>query len=291
MSVRKWHLLNLLFASLFVLAAYASNNSDRQTEGTEASPVPAVSNGSFVSRLISVGPGMEARFISHFHDCYLPVWNGLRNEGVVTNVSVFELSHYDSTIANTSAQDYLVLAELGPGAKPDDLLDAEITLACPGRRNIPDFSVLRSAYMSCTPNSCYGMPEPTYPDLATGVDFLVQLIGVADIASALAKYREIVSKYAGPANGILVERGMLHCFVALENIEILSDTPGTVPWNQIHISDDWDVGGDIDWDAVYEELFRNEFSCDQDSVWAELPPTDKTRADYHGRIIPRLCVR
>jgi hypothetical protein len=47
-------------------------------------------------------------------------------------------------------------------------------------------------------------------DAATGIDYLVEFIGVEDIPSALAKYREIMTKYAGPANGILVERGMLH---------------------------------------------------------------------------------
>ena len=53
----------------------------------------------------------------------------------------------------------------------------------------------------------------------------------------------------------------------------------------------WDVGGEIDWNSVYTELIRSEFSRDLDSVWSELPPTDKTRADYRGRLIPELCLR
>jgi hypothetical protein len=135
------------------------------------------------------------------------------------------------------------------------------------------------------------MPDPSYRDAESGIDFLVELIGVEENPHSLAKYREIVSKYAGPANSILVERGMMHCFIALENVDLMSSTPDAVPWNQIHISDDWDTGGDVDWDSVYTDLFRSEFSCDQDSVWAELPSTDKTRADYHGRLIPEFCVR
>ena len=84
---------------------------------------------------------------------------------------------------------------------------------------------------------------------------------------------------------------MLHCFVALEYVDILLSAPGAVPWNQIHISDDWDYSGEVSWDSVYVDLFRNEFSCDLDSLWAELPPTDKTRADYHGRLIKKLIIR
>jgi hypothetical protein len=241
--------------------------------------------------VISLEPGKSAMFIAHLQDCYLPVWNQLRNDGIVSAVSVFELSPYDSTTTITSAQDYLVLAELAPQAKPTDLMNAEKVSACPGNQDFPILPVLRSALMSCTPNSCYGTPEPAYQDASSGIYFLVELIGVEETPSALAKYREVMTKYGGPANGMLVERGMLHCFVALENVNLMSDTPGAVPWNQIHISDDWDEGGDVDWDSVYTELFQTEFSCDQDSVWAELPPTDKTRADYHGRLISKLCVR
>jgi hypothetical protein len=135
------------------------------------------------------------------------------------------------------------------------------------------------------------MPEPSYVDAESGIIFLVELIGVEETPHSLAKYREIMSQYVGPANGILVEKGVMHCFVALENVDLISSTPNAIPWNQVHISDDWDEGGDIDWDSVYDDLFRSEFSCDQDSIWAKLPPIDKASADYHGRLIPKLCVR
>jgi hypothetical protein len=234
---------------------------------------------------------MGAAFTTHLQECYLPSWNRLRDAGVVATVSVFELNHYDSTATNTAAQDFLVLAGLSQESEPNDLFDAEKSSACAGHPDAPGFSVRRSALMQCTSNSCHGSPEPTYEDAASGVDFLVEFIGVEETRPALAKYQEIVSKYAGPANGILVERGMLHCFVALENVAILSDTPGAVPWNQLHISDDWDESGQVDWNSVYTELFRNELAVDLDSVWAEIPRTDDTRADYHGKLIPMLGVR
>lgn len=291
MRIESAHLLRLSLAGSLTLAAVAASPDCRQVGASGTSTSHETLGNSFVARLVSVESGMGPMFVAHLRDCYLPVWNRLRNDEVVITVSVFELIPYDSTTTDSSARDYLVLAELGPGTKPDDLLDAERAPARSGRRHIPKFVVLRSALMSCTPNSCYGTPELTYQDSASEIDFLVEFIGVEETPPVLGKYREIVSNYVGPANGILVERGMLHCFVALENVNILSDTLGAVPWNQIHISDDWDVGGEVDWDSVYVELFREEFSCDLDSLWAEVPPTDKTRADYHGRLVSELCVR
>jgi hypothetical protein len=254
-------------------------------------PSSGSSAGNFIARLLSFDADSASTFQQALRDFYLPVWKQLCDGGIVTSVSVFELIPYDSTTTAPSAKEYLLLTVLESGAEPDILLNAERGLPCPDHQRIPASAVLRSALMSCTPNSCHGMPEPSYPDAESGIEFLVELIGVEENPHTLAKYREIVSKYAGPANGILVERGMMNCFVALENVDLLSSTPNAVPWNQIHISDDWDEGGDVDWDSVYTDLFRSEFSCDLDSVFADLPPTDKTRADYHARLVPELCVR
>jgi hypothetical protein len=203
---------------------------------------------------------------------------------------VFELSYFDPTKTSTVC-DYLILAGLEAGAEPADLLEAENTSTSPTLQGVPRFSVLRSASMSCTPNSCYGFPDPTFQVDGSPLVYLVEFIGVEESPEQLAKYRELMSKYFGPANGILVERGTLHCFVALQNNEILFSDQSTVPWNQLHISDDWGAGGEDEWVSVYEELFRTEFSCDLDSVWADLPSTDDSRADCHGRLIPQLCIK
>jgi hypothetical protein len=257
----------------------------------EEERAPQACTASFVARLISVESGPSASLITYLSDCYLPVWKQLRADNVLSSVTVFELSYYDSTVAQTSVCDYLILAELGSDTTPAGLSDAEASTACPGPQDAPRFTVVRSAYMSCTPNSCYGMPEPSHQDGGNQLEYLVEFIGVEDTPNLLAKYRHLMSEYFGPANGVLVESGMLHCFVALENTQVLEDSPGAMPWNQIHISDDWDAGGGVDWDSVYVEVFRSALSCDLDSVWAELPPTDDSRHDSRGRLIPELCVR
>jgi len=135
------------------------------------------------------------------------------------------------------------------------------------------------------------MPELTYQDEPEGIDFLVEFIGVEDSPLLLEKYRNLMSRFFGPANGILVEQGTLHAFIALETSAVLSEVNGVPAWNQLHISDDWDVSEEVDWEAVYSELFRREFSCELDAVWDELPPVHERPINYCGRLVPSLVVR
>jgi hypothetical protein len=290
MRTRAGQILSLAFAgALAFIACWPCVPGDDAVALEVEMTSPARAN-SFVARLISLECGSSASFIAHLGDRCLPVWERLRAENVVSGVSVFELGDYDSTMSQSPACDYLVLVELATGIPPASLLDAEAASACLERQGDLRFTVLRTALMSCTPNSCHGMPEPGHHDGGEQLDYLVEFIGVEDAPDPLAKYRHLMSKYFGPANGLLVERGMLHCFVALENTRLLQHSPGAVAWNQIHISDDWDAGGDVDWDSVYVEVFRSALACDLDSVWAELPPTDDSR-DCRGRLMQGLCVR
>jgi hypothetical protein len=135
------------------------------------------------------------------------------------------------------------------------------------------------------------VPQPTYEDAVDGIDYLIEFISVEDSASSLRQYRDLMSDYFGPANGILVERGLLHSFIALETTEVLSQAAAVPFWNQLHVSDGWDEDDGLDWDAIYEDLFRREFACDLDSLWSLLPPIRERPTNYSGRIIPDLCVR
>jgi hypothetical protein len=118
----------------------------------------------------------------------------------------------------------------------------------------------------------------------------IGFIAVEDTSASLAKYRDLMSRYFGPANGLLVESGLLHCFMALEMTGTMSEAPGEVAWNQVHVSDHWDEGEDVDWDSLYEELFRAEFSVELDDVWAEIPPIREISTEYRGRLVPDLCL-
>jgi hypothetical protein len=281
----------VIIAGLLGAVVMFVSAAGEQGASSQASTSPDAFEGNSVARVVSLEPDMDEVFVAHLRDCYLPVWHQLRSDEAVSSVSVFKLSPADSATMAGPARNYLLLAELGPQAKPDDLFAAEKASGCLEGPASTSFAVLRSVHMACTPNFCYAMPEPAYRDAPSGIDYLIEFIGVEATPDHLAKYRELVSTYFGPANGVLVERGMLHCFIALEAAEVLFEVPGALQWNQVHISDDWDEGGEIDWYSVYVDLFRSQFSCDLDSVWAELPPTGERRADYSGRLIPELSVR
>jgi len=283
---RGWLLIGLL-TLIFCISCSSQNSTPAKPPSSHPTPF----QGNFFVRLYSVQPGNENEFVTILYDCYVPVWNKLLEESIISSVNVFELQLRASTTPETPAWRFLMLFQLDSMAKPGDLPDTEIASNCQHQAGKSSFTVLRVERMTCTPNSCYQIPEPSYRDAPTGIEYLIEFIGVEDSTQHLKKYRDLMSDYFGPANGILVEEGMLHAFIALETTEVLFQAAGVPAWNQLHISDDWNVFDDIDWDAVYSDLFRRKFSKDLDEVWAELPPTRERPISYLGQLIPDLCVR
>jgi hypothetical protein len=249
--------------------------------------LPEAPLGGFVVQVFAMESGQERAFIEHLRECALPVWNDLRAAGVVSAVDLFELSEMETTLPVSPPWRYLVVAEIEADASAADFSDT----INPDGSDAPARSVVREERTVCTPNSCFGRPEPTYPDAPEGIDYLIEFIAVENTSASLAKYQGLMSSYIGPANGLLVDRGLLHCFVALETNGNEIREHEVVPWNQLHISDHWEEGGDIDWEAVYEDLLREEFSRELDDVWSELPPIRDISTEYRARLVPDLCVR
>lgn len=283
----------LLIALLLSVASASCGMNEGQVAPQTSAP-PEAFERDFVSRIYSVPRGTDEAFLAHLQACYLPVWRELRDGGILSSVDVFELHMTEASVPETPPWRYLMLAGLGNEAIPEDLLSAENAASCAQQADDSLFSVLRIETLTCTPSSCYAMPEPTYPDAPEGIDFLIEMIAVEDSPELLAKYRDLMSTYFGPANGWLVEDGMMHTFIALETTEVLYEADGLQGGNQLHISDDWSTQSDLDWDAweaVYEELLRREFSVELDEVWAELPPRRDRPTEYLGRLVKSLCVR
>jgi len=264
--------------------------------GEEASPdrrpiSPDGPRGGFVVRVMTVEPDLDEAFVEYIRERSLPVWVELQAAGIVSTVSLFELNEMETTFPVSRPWRYVMIAGLGPDASVGDFTAADQASSGPTGSNPPFHTIVREEHMECTPNSCFGLPEPTYPDAPSGIDFLVEFISVENIPASLKKYHDLMSRYFGPANGLLVEREMLHCFVALEVTENEIGDHEAVPWNQVHVSDHWDEGSDVDWDVVYQDLFRADFSRELDDVWAEVPPIRETSTEYRARLVPDLCVR
>lgn len=273
------------------LTICASCNPSEETAPMPTNPAPEAFEGDFTIRLVSVQPGLEGQFIDFVRNCSVPQWKELRSNDIVSTINVFELSQSEPTVSDAQPWSFLLLAELGSQSSPDGPFPSNPDPACQQQPGGPLFTVLREESLSCTPNSCYSMPELSYADAESGIDYLIEFIRVEETPASLTKYRDLMSTYFGPANGLLVERGVLHCFVGLETTEVLSEIPGVPVWSQIHVSDHWDVNNELDWDAIYGDLFRNEFSREMDDVWSEVPHFPGPRLDFRGRLIPDLRVR
>ncbi len=283
---RRWACACLLALVTIALSGVADGQTDRATSNAQTS-----THSSFVARLFSVRPGMDDAFLSHLRECCLPEWRRLRADGVASAVSVFELFERGSVIQDSLPWRFLLLAELGPRFTCEGFRAAEESSNCLNPSDSASFNVLLAQCMSCTPFSCHGSLEPSYPDAPAGIDYLVEFIVVEESPSSLSKYRQLMKDYFGPANGLLVRDELMHCFIALETTEILSVVADAPRWNQLHMSNDWDVAGDVNWDSVYTDLFRRELGGELDSLWAELTSIREQPRELTGRLVPSLCVR
>jgi hypothetical protein len=289
--------MKILRAFLVVMALSALVGHQACARGEDPSPARDLQahiahQGGFLAQVFATEPEQEQEFVENLVECALPVWNELRDAGVLASVDLFALSEEEGrTFAVSPPWRYLMIAQLEPDASVVDFSSAERAATCLGVSDVASHVVVREEHLACTRNSCFGAPQLTYPDAPTGIDYLIEFIAVENTSTSLTKYHDLMADFIGPANGILVERGMLHCFVALETTANEIGEHEVVPWNQLHISDHWDEGGDLDWDAVYEDLFREEFSRELDDVWSELPPTRDSSTEYRGRLVLDLCVR
>jgi uncharacterized protein Usg len=244
----------------------------------------------FIARLISTTPELDAEFIAQLEESFMPVWHKLKTDSIISAVSLFKVDHEEFAKLYSNDRLYLLLIELEEQATAEQLLDSEKSSNRYCRADSNVFQILRTELMTCTKNSCYGYPYLSYEDAPSGVDYLIEFIGTVDEPDSLVKYRQLMSEYFGPANGILWSKGLLHCFNALETKEVLYEVPGVENWNQIHISDHEDESPSLSLDSVYVELFQEEFSADLDSVWNELPSTTDG-GNYRGHLNPKVYIR
>ena len=244
----------------------------------------------FVARLIATTPELDRKFKARLDESFMPLWQKLKEDKIISSVSLFKVNHEKYSKLYSNDWLYLLLIGLDEQAAAEQLLDVEKKAKCFRSTDSEVFQVLRTESMKCTQNSCYGFPNLSYKDAPDGISYLIEFIGTVDSPDSLMKYRQLMSEYFGPANGMLRSKGVLHCFNALETKTILYEAPGVVHWNQIHISDHWDESPSTNWDSVYVELFREELSTDLDSVWSELP-TMVDGANCRGHLVPNVYLR
>jgi hypothetical protein len=245
--------------------------------------------GLFLVRVISVMDGSEKDFVDHLKKMYLPVWSDLHKKGRLHETSVFQIHTPDSLQTEDPPGNFLILIHLSPETLPKQLLEAEmesINIQSPHKTFFP---VIRSELMVPTPNSYYPVLNSRNYERVEEVEFFVEFIDVNNSPEDLDLYRQLMSSYFGPSNGILIQKNLVFSFTAFETREIISNTDNEASWNQIHIGGDYPEYLDLNWDSLYSDLFRTEFQeVDLDSIWDLLPPIRELPPYYSGHFIKEL---
>ena len=209
-------------------------------------------------------------------------------EGVIRDVSLFELEQAEGFLKEAQTWDFLLLFQAAPGTQSERVLGAtHAPGGCPNFTN-PTHKVLRTEALAATPNSYFPEPHPMHRGRSTEIPYLIEFIGVEENPEALAAYRRLMETYFGPENGVLVEEGKLYNLIALETTEVLFQAPEVSPWNQLHVSGDLPEYMEWNWDSLYAELHQRLFSVDLDSTWSQMPRIIERPGNYNGRLLEKF---
>jgi|GEM_PF-3541676 len=241
----------------------------------------------FVSHLLDVPEMKEKEFISHFQNTYLPIWRKLNDENILDKLRVFKLEKIDSTTANELQCRFLILGQLVPAANVHDYLQLENVISNHDTNDRLPYRLIRTDVLHCLPNAYL----PALDSQGTGeIAFYIEFIAVKDSADFIEAYNNLMNRYFGPLNGVLVEEGKLHSIFMLETTDVVYQKDNRCTWNQIHLSGDFPDYKNINWDSLYTDTFRRTFLCELDSVWALLPPKLQTSFDCEGQQIKELHI-
>ena len=239
----------------------------------------------FISHAIYTPETAEDKFISCLQDQYIPIWRKLQSENIIDELSVFKLEQLDSTATDSLPCNYLILAHLCTGVDAHDFLNKEKFLTV---SHSSFFKILRTEVLNCVPNAYFPAPHPENND---EIEFLIEFIAVKDSAQFLKKFHDLMDIYFGPVNGVLVREGKLYNLYMMETREVVFQVDNRMAWNQIHLSGDFPEFINVDWDSLYTDLFRREFSCELDSIWALLPPRLNTSINCQGELLKQLSIK
>jgi hypothetical protein len=237
----KWWVLPVLTFALVAAAspsqsASGSNLRRDSGDGNDAGR-PAV----YVARVLSVSAEGRDAFVSCLRQKWLPTWQRMKRDGLLTDQSVFETTSVRTAAPGAPHWNFLLLSHLAPSATPDAFLKAEKNgedKRPSGTRcaEAPGVKTRRVEVLHSTPNSYHPRPTPS-PDAQTEftVPYIVEYIAVRETPEALNEYRETMRTNNGPALAQLIRENMLLNFIALETVSIRYAQPGVPKWNQIHL--------------------------------------------------------
>ena len=236
-------------------SAISTERGSRQTANVER---PAV----YVARVLSVSAEGRDAFVSCLRQKALPVWQGMRRDGLLADQSVFETASVRLATPGAPHWNFLLLSHLAPSATPDTFSEAEQKRERkqpPGTRceEVPGVDTRRVEVLHSTPNSYHPRLVPSADAQAEfTVPYIVEYIAVQETPDALNEYRETMRTTMGPVLAQAIRDNMLLNFIALETVSVSYAQPGVPKWNQIHLRGYFPDKGLVTRDALDGALRR-----------------------------------
>lgn len=247
-SMKKLLISNCVILFALVVTLFEIVGYTQSTDGPKQKPPDAAMSNNdnpalYFARVISASPATRDAYVACLQERELPIWGKLKRDGLLADVSVFEVTSVLTSERGVPSWNFLFLNHLAPSVTPAVFFDGEKKgeETSVGTKRCEDqvgAAVRRAEVLRSTPNSYYprATPEGDRQSQERKVEYRIEYIAVQDTAADLNDYREIMRSTLGPAEGQMLTDKWDFSFIALETVSVQSSQPGMPSWNQIHIN-------------------------------------------------------
>jgi hypothetical protein len=206
------------------------------TASSQTVPYPDEGPAAYVVRVISLDAAQRDAFVACLAKNDLPFWRGLRDQGSLKTVSVFETTTVESSEPGVPAWNFVISTQVALDARPDSFVGTiQKRKSCEAA---PGVELRRMETLRTTPNSNYARSTAVVDAKVreSKVDYHIEYIKVNDTPESLNRYREIMSSSIGPGWGPRIRDGAALSLLATETVKVHFSQSGMPNWNQIHFT-------------------------------------------------------
>ena len=258
------------------------------------SPVKEVSSGFYIARAVSIQPEKRDAYVSCLKQRELPLWHKMKEEGLITYLSVFEETGLIASEPNSPAWNFLLLAHTPSSDGPSESTKLEgLTTNSEVCEQQLNGEVRRIEILTPTARSNY--PRATIEDDLLAVEskivYTIEYIAVNETPADRTDYRQRMEQSIGPSIKVMIPKKLDFSFSGMETLKVLYSQPGMIGWNQIHLDGTYP---DIErtpenMDAALREV--NPKSGGYSTVFATLKLIRKKARNVEARQLFDLAIR
>ncbi len=201
-----------------------------------------VDSGVYVSKVIAVDKTKRDGYVACLKQRELPKWQRMKQDGLLADLSVFEVTSADSE-PGVPVWNFTLLSHLTTSHDVAEFHQREKRQSGKTCEEEVNAEVRRVETLRPTPNSNY--PRTTAEDTREArnlkIKYIIEYIAVHDTPTDLNDYRESMRINTGPAVGtILIPDKLKFSLTALETVSVEYSQSGMPKWNQIHVNGNYE---------------------------------------------------